>query len=155
MMSGAPLLILNSNPVELATSAPWNTPVTDPPQTLRSVIAARSVLAISCINNHILLINAEGVENGHTCYVPTPTYYGFSTADMAQFIQQYFHAQAAENFDGGGTSTMGVKGFGDNGGVAGGIGIVNFPAWDSTCPATITPYALQRLVGDIITVVHN
>jgi sugar lactone lactonase YvrE len=155
MMSGAPLLILNSNPVELATSAPWNTPVTDPPQTLRSVIAARSVLAISCINNHILLINAEGVENGHTCYVPTPTYYGFSTADIAQFIQQYFHAQAAENFDGGGTSTMGIKGFGDNGGVAGGIGIVNFPAWDSTCPATITPYALQRLVGDIITVVHN
>lgn len=162
MMSGAPVLIYNNEVVEFSNSTPW---VTSPPQNLRPKIAARTAIAIPSVQNHILLINVDGADSNSSygpCYIGSPyvSRYGMTTPDLAQFIAQFFHPQSALNFDGGGTSTMCIKGHGNNGGVTGGLGVINIPDMhtnDSSCPlgGTNNVYNLQRLLGCAISVVPN
>ncbi|HEX7756608.1 MAG TPA: phosphodiester glycosidase family protein [Niabella sp.] len=162
MMSGAPLLIENSVPVEITSpGAPWQ----PTPQKLRIIIAARTAIALPVVNNHVLLICVDGIErkedgtilNDGSCYVPPVSYYGMTTADLTQFIQQFFHARAALNFDGGGTSAMAMRGYGDNGSHTGYLGIINYPDYDSPCSGLTdkTAYGQQRTVGEAIAVVAN
>lgn len=161
MMSGAPMLIENSVAVEITNPSPdWGTP----PQNLRVIIAARAAVALPIINNHVLLIFADGIERNEanevigsgSCYVPQLTYYGMTTKDLAQFIKQYFNATYAINMDGGGSASMCLMGAGDNGGISGGIGVIGHPDWDSTCPSDRSAYGQQRnFMRDCIAVIPN
>jgi len=161
MMSGGPMLINNSVPIEITNPVVWGSGT---PNNLRVIIAARSIVALPIINNHVLLICIDGVERDESnnligsgsCYVPASTFYGMTTKDATQFIQQYFHAKYALNMDGGGSASMYLMGAGDNGGISGGIGVINFPDWDSTCPSDKTAYGQQRnFMRDAITVLAN
>ncbi|GAB3915484.1 phosphodiester glycosidase family protein [Mucilaginibacter boryungensis] len=152
MMSGAPLLIRNSVPIENNTLLKTDWGVTSPttPQNLRDIIAARSIVALPIINNHILLICIDGIEipYGGTatddCYalgsVTAPARYGMTTADATEFVQRFFHPTWAINMDGGGSSSMYMMGVtsakeGNNGGVSGGISVIDYPDWDGSCSA--------------------
>jgi len=165
MMSGGPMLINNSVPIEISSPTFWN-----PwrPNNLRPIIAARCAVALPIIANHVLLICVDGIEqredgsivgNG-SCYVPALTYYGMTTKDLTQFIQQFFHATYALNLDGGGSASMCLMGAGDNGGISGGIGVISHPDWDALC-STIpngdrSAYGQQRIImQDVIAVIPN
>lgn len=160
MMSGGPLLINNNVPIEITNPTPW---ASGNPN-LRPIIASRSIVALPVINGHVLLICIDGVERHEdgtfvgsgSCYVPASTYYGMTTKDATQFIQQFFHAKYALNLDGGGSASMYLMGAGDNGGISGGIGVINYPDWDSTCPSDKSAYGQQRIsMRDAITVLAN
>lgn len=160
--TGAPILIHNSVPVEITrvSTNVWNPGVSDVPQNIRTAIAARTAIAIPAKNNHVLLINVDGLANGtETCY-SNPTWWGMTTPDFAQFIQQYFHAPYALNLDGGGSSTMILKGGVNNGGIAGGLGVINYPNYkasvEGSCPGTDNPYYHQRTtMRSAISVIPN
>jgi len=170
MMSGAPLLIKNSVPIEITNPTSWGVSNTTPPQTLRVIIAPRSVVALPIINNHVLLICVDGIERHadgtatNDCYalhsISAPARYGMTTADVTQFIQQFFHAPWALNLDGGGSTSMYMMSAsdGDNGGVSGGIPVISYPDYDAAC-SNITNwsrYGQQRTsMQDCIAVIPN
>ena len=157
MISGGPMLINNSIPIEITNPTYWN-----PwhPNNLRPIIAPRSAVAISVSSNHVLLIFIDGKENGTSCYNPPATGYGMTTKDLTQFIAQYFNAPYALNLDGGGSSSMCLMGAGDNGGISGGIGVIGHPDWDGSCSlipnGDTSPYGQQRIImQDAIEVIPN
>lgn len=155
MMSGAPLLIKNSVPIENSSAKTnWGVTSPTPPQVLRDIIAARSIVALPIINNHILLICIDGIEipfggsPSDDCYaaqsITAPGRYGMTTADATEFVQRFFHPTWALNMDGGGSSSMYMMGVtsakeGNNGGISGGISVINYPDWDSGCTVDKKP----------------
>ncbi|MBZ4189883.1 phosphodiester glycosidase family protein [Niabella beijingensis] len=155
MMSGAPLLISNGAIVEKTSSPAW--PSAALQEHIRQSTASRSVIAIPAVNNHVLLICAEGKAAGATYCSPVPAGFGMTTPDLAVFIKQYFNAAGALNLDGGGSASMCLKGYGDDGGVAGGLGVISHPAWSSTpCPSPGNRYSNQRnFMQDAIAVLPN
>lgn len=165
MMSGAPLLIKNSVPIEITNPTNWGVSNTTPPQTLRVIIAPRAIVALPIINNHVLLICIDGVENGIDCYaansITAPGRYGMTTADATQFVQQFFHPTWAINMDGGGSASMYMMGAsdGETGGVSGGIPVINYPDWDSTCNTPGMDYSRygqqRKSMQDCIAVIAN
>ncbi|RZJ20491.1 MAG: hypothetical protein EON51_14930 [Acinetobacter sp.] len=141
MMSGAPLLIANSTIVEKTSSPAWAS--INLQEHIRESLASRSVLAIPTINNHLLLIVAEGKVPGTTYCTPVPRGFGMTTPDLAQFVKRYFNAKGALNLDGGGSASMCLKGHGESGG--GNLGVISNPALaGTTCPVAHTSYSNQR-----------
>lgn len=165
MMSGAPLLIKNSVPIEITAPVNWGVSNTTAPQTLRMIIAPRAIVALPVINNHVLLICIDGVENSIDCYsangVSAPGRYGMTTADATQFVQQFFHPSWAINMDGGGSASMYMMGAtdGETGGVPGGIPVINYPDWDSDCTVSGMDYSRygqqRKSMQDCIAVIPN
>lgn len=157
MMSGAPLLINNNTILETPSSPAWTSEYLQ--TRIREAIAARSVIAVPTISNHVLLICVDGTVPGALYCAPVSTGFGMTTADLANFVKQYFNAESALNLDGGGSASMCLKGHGDNGGVTGGLGVISYPARSvadlNDCPAH-TRYANQRqYMQDAIAVVPN
>ncbi|QKJ28564.1 SMP-30/gluconolactonase/LRE family protein [Mucilaginibacter mali] len=165
MMSGAPLLIKNSVPIEITSPTNWGVSNTTPPQTLRVIIAPRAIVALPIINKHVLLICIDGVENGIDCYasngISAPGRYGMTTADATQFVQQFFHPSWAINMDGGGSASMYMMGAtdGQTGGVSGGIPVISYPDWDSSCTISGMDYSRygqqRKSMQDCIAVIAN
>ena len=155
MMSGAPLLINNGVVIEKTSSPAW--PSATLQEHIRQSTASRSVIAIPTVNNHLLLICAEGKAAGASYCSPVPAGFGMTTPELAVFIKQYFNAKDALNLDGGGSASMCLKGYGDNGGVAGGLGVISHPAWSATpCPSPATAYNNPRnYMQDAIAVLPN
>jgi sugar lactone lactonase YvrE len=155
ILSGGPLIINNGEPVEMTadSDAAWPAPFSD----LRNVIAARDVIALAISSKHVLLIAVDGVQGTNWYYQNIARGHGMYTKDLTQFIKQYFNAPYALNLDGGGTTTMCLMGYGDNGGVTGGIGVINYPDWDRVPgPTSISAYGQQRnTLKDAIEVIPN
>ncbi len=153
MMSGAPLLIANSTIVEKPNSPAWSS--VNLQEHIRESTASRSVVAIPTINNHLLLIVAEGKVPGTTYCTPIPRGYGMTTPDLAQFVKRYFNAKGALNLDGGGSASLHLKNHGSGGG--GTFGVISNPAWGGgSCPVAGTAFANQRTyMQDAIVIYPN
>lgn len=117
ILSGAPILIDNYNPVGL-----WFTGNTDslcldslPYEDYRrhqGVRHPRTAVALTR-ENKLLLITVDGRERRAQ---------GMSTAELTHFLRRYFDPQAALNIDGGGSTTMWIQNPGN-----GNSPVVNFP----------------------------
>lgn len=66
----------------------------------------RTVIAINS-DNHLLMIVADGRRSKY-CN-------GFSAKEMTQFVVKYFNPRSALNMDGGGSSTLCIRGMGEKG----------------------------------------
>ncbi|WP_316814168.1 phosphodiester glycosidase family protein [Pedobacter heparinus] len=135
MISGSPLLVNNHTLVGLDTSYYSGYPGTKQGLTMRYAFPRTAIAVLD--NNRIMLVTVDGHN--------TPDV-GLTVQDLTMFLQLYFNPKYALNFDGGGSTTMAIKGYGDNGGVSGGLGVVNYPNWHSgPLPWPTTPYARQRI----------
>lgn len=78
----------------------------------------RSAVALTS-DNHLLLIAVDGRRPGIS--------EGMNACELTTFLEHYFHPQYALNLDGGGSTTLCVKGFGDPV-----KNVVNYPSGNKT-----------------------
>lgn len=140
MMSGAPLLISQGTVIETPSRPDWDSSYLQ--DNIRASTASRSVIIVPKHENKILLMCAEGKVPTVNYRSPIPRGYGMTTADLASFIKYYFNAEHALNLDGGGSASLHINGYGDNGGGSG-IGVINNPALVTNGTAG-TRYGNQR-----------
>jgi exopolysaccharide biosynthesis protein len=114
VLTGAPLLIDNFDPVGLrfadTTGKHVNSLNYEDPLRHQGVRHPRTAIALTA-DHHLLLIAVDGRNSDAV---------GMSAKELTLFLQTYFHPQSALNLDGGGSTTMWVKGEPFN-------GIVNYP----------------------------
>lgn len=132
MFSAGPTLIENYTPVGLDTSHYAIYPGSPDYKFKMALRLPRTAIAVTA-DKHILLITVDGGTNTQMK--------GLGAMDLTRFLNTYFRPQYALNLDGGGSTTMGILGHGDNGGVPGGLGVVN---WPRGVPSATTAHARQR-----------
>ena len=141
ILSGAPMLIDNYNPVGLwfvgnidglcLDSLPY-----EDYRRHQGVRHPRTAVALTN-DGKLLLITVDGREKRRA--------QGMSAAELTHFLRRYFDPQAALNIDGGGSTTMWIQNPGD-----GNSSVVNFP----TDNKRFDHYG-QRLVTSFILIIRD
>lgn len=127
MLTSAPMLIDNYEPVgkDFCTLHPrQNSSSEDPYNHQASNSNPRTAIAKTELN-HVLFIVVDGRRSVST---------GISAANLTEFLVRNFNPQYALNLDGGGSSTMCVKGFGDPS-----THVVNYPTDNMSSEANGSP----------------
>lgn len=126
VISSAPMLVYDFNPVgevfvdPSLTSSQINAlgnQCTENPNYHQGVRHPRTAIALT-EGNHLLLIAVDGRHNGYS--------YGMTAKELTKFLVNNFNPQYALNLDGGGSTTMCVRGEGDST-----THVVNYPSDDS------------------------
>ena len=103
-MSGSPMLIFNHKPVGETFAKEQDVPLDsldyEHPDRHQGVRHPRTALALTD-EDYLLLITVDGRR---------PETAGMSAKELTQFIQKYFQPKHALNIDGGGSTTMWIKG---------------------------------------------
>jgi hypothetical protein len=112
VISGSPMLIFDYNPVGETFAKLQEKPLEqldyEHPDRHQGVRHPRTAIA-TVDKNRVLLITVDGRHAGKSA--------GMSAKELTQFIQKYFNPAYALNLDGGGSTTMWIKG----------EGVVNYP----------------------------
>ncbi|SIT94006.1 phosphodiester glycosidase family protein [Pontibacter indicus] len=112
IISGSPMLIYAYKPVGETFAKPQDKPLDqldyEHPDRHQGVRHPRTAIA-TVDQNRVLLITVDGRHAGKSA--------GMSAKELTQFIQQYFNPAYALNLDGGGSTTLWIKG----------EGVVNYP----------------------------
>lgn len=112
IISGSPMLIFDYKPVGETFAKSQDKPLEqldyEHPDRHQGVRHPRTAIA-TVDQNRVLLITVDGRHTGRSA--------GMSAKELTQFIQKYFNPAYALNLDGGGSTTMWIKG----------EGVVNYP----------------------------
>ncbi len=142
-LSSAPMLIQDYNQVGRQFKT-WYPKVTgepsEAPNTHQTSKYPRTAVALNA-DNHLLLFVCDGRYSG------TKGGVGMSAYWVTQFLVKYFNPQYALNLDGGGSSTMCVKGQG-----ASDTNVVNYP-WDNANNGTVHDHYGERARDTFIVIV--
>ena len=115
ILTGAPVLIHNGRPVGAYFVKTPDTALNrldyEHPDRHQGVRHPRTAIAVTQ-NNHLLLITVDGRHKESA---------GMNARELTQFIARYFRPQSALNLDGGGSTTMWIRGATPN-------GVVNYPS---------------------------
>lgn len=119
VISGSPMLIFDYKPVGEAFAKQRDQPLDslnyEDPDRHQGVRHPRTAVART-ENNHILLITVDGRAEKAA---------GMSAKELTQFIQKWFNPKDALNLDGGGSTTMWLKGS-----TVSSTGVINYPTDD-------------------------
>lgn len=122
-LSSAPVLIENYNKVGTSFTS-WYPKVTgessEAPYSHQNTLAPRTAVALNA-DNHLLLVVVDGR------YKANVGGEGMGAASLTRFLSYFFNSRYALNLDGGGSSTMCVKGQGDSK-----THVVNYPGDNRT-----------------------
>lgn len=126
VISSAPMLVYDYNPVGEVFVDPSLTSTqinalgkvcTEDPNYHQGVRHPRTAIALT-EGNHLLLIAVDGRHSGYS--------YGMTAKELTKFLVNNFNPQYALNLDGGGSTTMCVRGEGDSS-----THVVNYPSDDA------------------------
>lgn len=144
LLSSAPVLIENYNKVGTSFTS-WYPKVTgessEAPYSHQNTLAPRTAVALNA-DNHLLLIVVDGR------YAASVGGQGMGASSLTRFISYFFNSQYALNLDGGGSTTMCVKGKGDST-----TNVVNYPGDNRTQTGHEHDHEGQRARDTFIVVV--
>lgn len=144
LLSSAPVLIENYNKVGTSFTS-WYPQVTgessEAPYSHQNTLAPRTAVALNA-DNHLLLIVVDGR------YAASVGGQGMGALSLTRFISYFFNSQYALNLDGGGSTTMCVKGKGDST-----TNVVNYPGDNRTQTGHEHDHEGQRARDTFIVVV--